>query len=176
MTERFELGMVLKPQGIKGEIKLAAYTDDLSRFSYLSEVLLEDKEGGLLRVSVESARVDSQFAYLKLEGYNDRNSVEGLRGRVLYVDRHHAAKLPEGLNYICDLIGLSVRDASGTEIGVLNDILQNGAADVYVVQSGDSEEMMFPSIPGVVLRKDVAEGVIVVDADRLQEVCVYDHI
>ncbi|WP_302762052.1 ribosome maturation factor RimM [Christensenella hongkongensis] len=173
MTDYFELGRILKPQGLRGEIKLDAFTDDLSRFSYLSHVFFLS-EGDYKPVEVESARVDARYAYLKLKGYDDRDAVEALRGSVLYVDRANAAKLPEGAYYICDLIGLSVLLTDGQVLGTLKDILQNGAADVYVVYTEERGVCMFPAIPGVVVEKDVDTGVIRVDAQRLEEVAVYD--
>ncbi|MEG2189496.1 MAG: 16S rRNA processing protein RimM, partial [Christensenella sp.] len=66
MTEYFELGRILKPQGIKGEIKFDAYTDDLSRFENLTFAYF--KNADYERVEIESSRVDAHYAYLKLLG------------------------------------------------------------------------------------------------------------
>ncbi len=176
MTDFFELGRVLKPQGLKGEIKFDAYTDDLSRFSYLKQVFFLRKDGSYEGVRVRSARVDARYAYLKLEGYEDRDATEVLRGVTLYIDREHAAQLPEGAYYVRDLIGLTIMTQTGEEIGQLVDIVQNGAADVYVVKTPTQKNCMFPAIPDVVLSKDISEKRIVVDAQRLSEVSVYDDI
>ncbi|BDF58479.1 ribosome maturation factor RimM [Christensenellaceae bacterium] len=174
MTDFFELGQILKPQGIKGEVKFDAFTDDLSRFSYLKQAFFR-KGGNYEPVEVEAARVDARYAYLKLKGYDDRNAAEALRGTLLYIDRAHAARLPEGAYYVCDLLGLAVEDDEGNKLGILKDILQNGAADVYTVEKS-GKLCMFPAIPEVVLKKDVGNGRIVVNAKRLSEVCVYDDI
>lgn len=171
MIEYFELGRILKPQGVKGEVKFDAYTDDLARFEMLTFAYF--KEADYIRVEIEKSRTDAHYAYLKLKGYDDRDAAEKLRGKALYVDRAHAAELPEGSYYIMDLIGCAIKDDSGTQIGILQDIIQNGAADVYVVKM-ENGSCMFPSVPHVVLSKDVENGVIVVDAQRLDEVAVYD--
>ena len=142
MTDFFELGQILKPQGIKGEVKFDAFTDDLSRFSYLKQAFFR-KGGNYEPVEVEAARVDARYAYLKLKGYDDRNAAEALRGTLLYIDRAHAARLPEGAYYTVEKSG---------------------------------KLCMFPAIPEVVLKKDVGNGRIVVNAKRLSEVCVYDDI
>ncbi|WP_066647585.1 ribosome maturation factor RimM [Christensenella timonensis] len=176
MTDFFELGRILKPQGIRGEIKMDAYTDDLSRFSYLEQVFFRREDGSYEGVRVHSARVDARYAYLKLEGYDDRNAADALRGAMLYVDREHAAQLPQGAHYIRDLIGLCVQTQDGSVVGKLADILQNGAADVYVVKTEGRGNCMFPSIPGVILEKDLAHGKIVVDEQRLGEVSIYDDV
>ncbi len=171
MTDYFELGRILKPQGVKGEVKMEAYTDDLSRFQTLEFAYF--KEEDYRRVEIEQTRVDARYAYLKLKGCDDRDAAEKLRAKTLYIDRAHAAKLPEGAYYILDLIGCTVADAAGKEIGILSEILQNGAADVYVVKGAEGT-CMFPAVPYVVLQRDVQEKKITVDAERLEEVVIYD--
>ena len=171
MNDYFELGKVLKPQGIKGEVKIEAYTDDLSRFSYLKYVFIK-KDGVMEKISVTKSRYDSLNAYLLLEGVCDRNDAEKLRGVYLYIDRQNAAKLPEGSYYIRDLIGLEVFDEEGEKYGKVTDILQNGSADVYVVKG--EKGMMFPSVEGVILSRDIEKGKMVVCKKRLDEVCIYD--
>lgn len=172
MEDFFELGRVLKPQGIRGEIKLEAYTDDLNRFEYLEHVFIRD--GGMRRLTVESKRTDADFAYLKLEGVGDRDAAEALRGTILYIDRNNAAKLPPGHHYIADMIGLAVVDTNGRKLGRLAEVIQTGAVDVLRVEG--ERGMMFPSIPQVMLKTEMQTGRIIVDAERLQEVCVYEDI
>ena len=172
--EYFELGRILKPQGIRGEVKIDAYTDDMGRFAYLDHVYVQRDEK-MQKVPVQSKRADNAFAYLKLEGTDDRNAAEALRGAMLYIDRKNAAKLPEGRHYIEDMIGLLVVDTNGCEIGRLSEIIKTGAADVFRVE-GQNCVMMFPSVPHVVLQTDVEAGKILVDADSLKEVCVYDDL
>ena len=171
MTEYFELGRILKPQGIKGVVKLDAFTDGLSRFLDLEFVYFKKTE--YERVDIENARIDARYAYLKLRGIDTRDDAEKLRGTLLYIDRAHAAKLPEGAFYIQDLIGCTVKDDTGKALGILQDILQNGAADVYVVKL-EKGTCMFPAVGHIVLVRDIENGVITVDAQRLTEVAVYD--
>lgn len=173
MKDFFELGRILKPQGIRGEVKIEAYTDDTQRFEYLEYVYLKEA-GEMRKVAVEAKRTDGTFAYLKLQGIADRNAAEGMRGKYLYIDRENAAKLPEGRHYIEDMIGLEVVDTNGESLGLLSEVIQTGAADVYRVSG--KHGCMFPCIPQVVLKTDPDAGSILVDAERLKEVCVYDDV
>ncbi|MEI6101599.1 MAG: ribosome maturation factor RimM [Eubacteriales bacterium] len=173
MKEFLELGKILKPQGIRGEVKVDAYTDDIGRFDYLEHVFLS-QAGEMRKVVVEAKRTDHAFAYLKLQGIEDRNMAETLRGQYLYIDRKNAAKLPEGRHYIDDMIGLEVVDTNGEILGLLAEVIQTGAADVFRLSG--KRGCMFPSTPQVVLKIDIDAGSILVDAVRLQEVCVYDDI
>ena len=171
MKDFFELGKVLKPQGIRGEIKIQAYTDDLSRFSYLKHIFIS-KDGYMKIVGFFKASVDTENEYMLLYGLHDRDAAEKLRGIYLYVDRENAAKLPQGSYYIQDLIGLKVTDDEGREYGEVKDILQNGCADVYVVKGEVS--MMFPAVPDVIVSRDIEKGIMVLRKKRLDEVCIYD--
>jgi 16S rRNA processing protein RimM len=172
--EYFELGRVLKPQGIRGEVKIDAYTDDMGRFAYLDHVYIK-QDSEMRKVAVQSKRADKTFAYLKLEGTDDRNAAEALRGTILFIDRQNAAQLPEGSYYIEDMIGLLVVDTKGNELGRLCEIIKTGGTDVFRVESTRGI-LMFPSVPHVVLHTDVESGRILVDAESLKEVCVYDDL
>ena len=167
----FELGQVLKPQGIRGELKLQPYTDDLERFGALSHVYLR-KNGAYEKRRVQSARVYREFAFIKLEGIDDRNAAELLRNQSLYIDRQHAAPLPKGAQYIADLIGLTVWDDAGKRIGKVADILQiAGGVDVYQVETEEGS-LLFPAAPGVILERNIQAGKLIVSAERLSEVCI----
>lgn len=165
----FRLGQVVKPQGIRGEVKLKPFVDDLGRFADLTCVYTKD-HGQYQKHAVAAARTYKQFAFLKLEGIEDRDQAELLRNRYLYVDRENAAPLEEGACYIADLLGCTVEDETGKTLGRLDEIIQTAGVDVYSVKG--ERDFLFPLAPGVVLRRDPQAGVIVVDAVRLGEVAV----
>lgn len=172
MTEYFELGRILKPQGIKGEVKIAAYTDSLERFENLRSVYFL-RDGRYESVEIEKTRTDATHAYIKFTGIDDRDMAEPLRGQYIYVDRANAAKLPKGRYYISDLLGMAVF-CCGTELGRLEDILQTGSRDVYQVKLKQGGMLMFPSVDGVIISRDVEAARMELDGDRLEEVAVYD--
>ena len=125
------IGEVLKPQGIRGEVKVKPVTCDPERFYDLAQVFFE-KNGQYEPVQVRSARVDRSGAYLLLEGVSDRSEAETLRGQLIYIDREHAVQLPEDAEFICDLIGCHGADDEGRDLGELVDVMQPGGNDVYV--------------------------------------------
>lgn len=172
MTEYFELGRILKPQGIRGEVKAELFTDNAERVLDLENVFLKSA-GTYTPVAVAGARTDGRFGYLHFAGVDDRDAAEKLRGKMFYVDRAHAAPLPEGAFYISDLIGLPVFRGS-EEIGVLREILQTGSKDIYVTDLTGGGQLMFPAVPDVFRLRDVAGRRIVLDEQRLKEVGVYD--
>lgn len=161
------IGRVARPRGIAGEVKIEPLTDDPRRFLSLKNVYV----GGVTR-KVVKAQVTPAGVFVALEGVGDRNAAETLRGALLEVERKDAVK-PEGRQFIADLIGCEVRLQSGRAVGVLSDILQYGAADVYVVKAG-KKTVMFPALKRLFVCEDPESGVIVLDDKAFDEVAVYE--
>ncbi len=161
---------MLKPQGIKGELKLKTFVDDLDRFYELPYVFLKSK-GGYEKRQVEDVWTYKEFAFVKLSGCDDRNAAEALRGAYLYVDRENAVELPdEDTFFIADLIGCLVLNEAGGEYGRVEEVLNTGGLDIYHVKGNKS--LLFPAAPGVITRVDVEGKRLFVDAKRLEEVAV----
>lgn len=161
------IGKVTRPRGISGEVKIEPLTDDPRRFLSLKTVFVDGEPRKVVKAQVTPAGV-----FVALEGVADRDAAETLRGKLLQVERTDAVK-PEGRQFIADLIGCEVRLDDGTSVGALDDVLQYGAADVYVVKSG-RRRVMFPALKRVFVDEDPERGVIVLDAKAFSEVAVYE--
>ena len=172
-TEYLQIGEIVRPQGIRGEVKLRAMTSDPGRYARLETVYLLEN-GSYRAVRVLSGRAQQGFAYLKLDGVNDRNQAEALRGRGVFVDRAHAIELGEDENFVCDLIGLQAVDTKGAPLGTLRDVLTpNAVCDVYVFDTPRGE-LMIPALRRVVREVDLDAGRIVLDEAVLPEVAVWE--
>lgn len=175
MNEYLRIGVVLKPQGVKGELKVQPLTDDPNRFAALKEAYIETKSGGHTLMGVTSVSVREDAVYLTLSGVDDRNGAERLRNAYLCVDRSQAIKLPKGRYFVCDLIGCEVFDTEGNKLGILKDVLQTGAADVYAVRGETKEKnFMVPALKKLLHSVDVEAKRIVLDAEVLPQVAVYE--
>ena len=166
------LGEIVRPQGIRGEVKVRHYTDDPERFYDLDVVFLKRGES-YDEVNVEDARVQGDDVYLKLEGIDDRNEAEKLRNIQLWVDRDNAVELGEDEVFIADILGAKAFDTQGNEIGVLKDVLTPGGVDVFVFKTKKGTLMM-PALKTVILEMDADEGKIILDENRLEEVALYE--
>lgn len=164
------IGEVLRPQGIKGLVKVRPDTDDPNRFLSLSHVFVQGKDG-YLETPVEDVSVREDGVYLRLSGAQDRNAAEKQRGTMLYIDRANARPLDEDETFICDLIGCAVVDSRGNTLGKVTDVLQPGGNDVYVIQTPRGE-MLLPALKFVIPQVDAANGTVTVDETRLKEVAV----
>lgn len=173
MLSKFLLiGQVLRPQGIKGLVKVRPDTDDPGRYEDLDFVYIK-KGSEYERASVEEVSIRADGVYLRLNGIQSRDEAEKQRDLMLYVDRAHAVELAENETFICDLIGCRVVDLQGKEWGKVTDVLQPGGNDVYVIKTPKGE-MLLPALRHVIPTVDVENGVITVDEKRLPEVAVCD--
>ena len=159
------VGLVLKPQGIRGELKVKPYTDSAEDFRAFSRVFLEEREYKVL-----SVRTGGGAVYLGLKGVADRNAAELLRGKEITIPRDEAPEPEEGRYYIADLLGLSIVTETGKVLGTLKDVRQ-AATDIYTLYDG-VRDILFPVADGVVLAVDRAAGTITVNEKRFYEVAV----
>ncbi len=167
MKSELTIGKVLKPRGLKGELKIELYASDSARFSHLKRLKIDGIEYGIDRISPEGA-----IGYVSLEGIDTVEKAEALRGKLITANRNDLPKLPDGKYYIVDMIGLDVV-VSGEVVGEVCDVLQYGSADVYVVKNG-ANSFSFPAISGLVKQVDLDLGKIVLDDMIFPRVVVYN--
>ena len=161
MEKRFQVGVITSPHGVVGEVNVFPTTDDPRRFKRLKEVILV--QGKTERnVKIESVKFFKQMVILKLAGFDDRDAVEKLRNCSLFVERENAVRLQKDEYFIADLMGLKVLDddKGGEEIGILEDVMETGANDVYVIRLADGRELLLPAIKQCVIDVNVEEGFI----------------
>ncbi len=157
MEERLQVGIVTAPHGVRGEVKVYPTTDDVRRFKRLKEVILDTGKGEV-SLEIEGVKFFKQFAILKFKGYDSPEDVGKLRRKSLYVSRENAVRLGRDEYFIADLMGLRVRNEDGEEIGILREVLETGANDVYIIDLNDGRELLLPAIKECVLRVDVEAG------------------
>jgi len=160
--EYVTIGKILKPQGVRGEVKILPLTDFPERFAGMEKVLL-DLDGRWATYGVEKVAALGRFIVMKLAGVNDMDAAAALRNALLKVTRAELAPLPAGHYYIFDLIGLDVYTVTGRHLGQIKDVLQTGANDVYVVAGNSPRDLLIPALKQVVLSIDRAAGKVVVE-------------
>lgn len=157
MEDFFQVGIITATHGLKGEVKVFPTTDDVKRFKRLREVIL-DTGKERIELEVESVKFFKQFAIVKFKGIDDISAVEKYRKASILVTRENAVRLKKDEYFIADLMGLKVRDESDSEIGVLRDVMETGANDVYVIDLTDGRELLLPAIKQCVLEVDPKGG------------------
>lgn len=160
-----EIAQILKPQGIKGEVKALPLTDVLAVFNSLKSCQIDGKD-----IKIERIIIRQGYLYIKFDGVNTRNDAENYRNRILKIEKKilEDAK-DEGDFLVDDLIGFVLRDESGEVIGQIVDIVNYGATDIFVIEK-DGRQIEAPYIKEVFKTID---GRLVVDSEKLKEVSLW---
>ena len=149
-----EAGRIVNTHGVSGEVKIEVWLDSPQFLRRCGRVFLDGAERKIL-----SGKVQKSFLIVKLEGVEDLNAAMALKGRTVTIAREDAP-LPRGAYFLQDILGARVVDETGAEIGVLTEVLERPASNVYVVQ-GDAEHLI-PAVPAFILHTDPEAGVITV--------------
>ena len=165
--ERLIIAEVLKPQGIRGELKIKTFTDFPEDVKAFKTVYIDDTPYKIL-----SFRVGNDgTAYIGLRGIPDRNAAELFRGKKLEGERADAPDLDEGQYYIVDIIGLSCETVEGEVLGTVTDI-SNLSSDIYTIEKA-GKKILFPAVKGVVVKVDLDAKKLIVDKKIFDEIAVY---
>ena len=149
-----EVGRIVAPWGTRGELKVTPFTDNPRRFSPDSTVTLGGRNARVVR-----SRKTDKHLIVKLEGIDDRNAAEALRGELLTIRPGQAPTLDrERTYYYFQVIGMEVYDEGGDRLGEVAEILRTGGNDVYTVRDGCGQEVLVPAIADVVLDVDTERG------------------
>ncbi|OEH85791.1 hypothetical protein BHU72_03135 [Desulfuribacillus stibiiarsenatis] len=158
----FRVGKIVNTQGIKGELRIVPVTDFPDRFQRGEEFIVEDAKGQQFVTIVESARPHKNFILLKFKDMNSINDVEKWKGGELFVTEENLAPLEEGEYYFHQLIGLQVYTEDQVHVGTLDDILQTGANDVYVVKRPGQKDLLLPVIDECIREVNLDKNQIIV--------------
>ena len=156
--EYLEAGKIVGVHGLKGEVKIDPWCDGpefLSRFKRLF-----DKNEN--EIKIERARVQKNIVIVKFRGIDTPEDAEKMRGCVIYIYRKDV-RLPEGVYFVQDLIGLEAVDIDSKEsYGRITDVFQTGANDVYQITK-DGKDHLIPKIPDVVPEIDLDNGIVYIN-------------
>ena len=165
--ERLIIAEVLKPQGIRGELKIKTFTDFPDDVKAFKTVYIDDTPYKILsfRVGNDGA------AFIGLRGIPDRNAAELFRGKRIEGEREDAPELAEGQYYIVDILGLSCQTEEGEILGTVTDI-SNLSSDIYTIEKA-GKKILFPAVKGVVVKVDLTNKKLIVNKKIFDEIAVY---
>ncbi len=161
MEQLLQVGVITQTHGVRGEVKVFPTTDDPQRFKGLKHVLL-DTGRETLSLEIEQVKFFKQYVILKFKEYNNINDVEKYKRCPLLVTREDAVELEEDEYFIADMIGMKVLTEDGNAFGILKDVLETGANDVYVIESQAHGEVLLPAIKECILNVDEEQGTMTV--------------
>lgn len=153
-----EVGKIVNTHGLMGEMKMQLWCDGID-FIKGVKVLYLDTDGES-SVELVSVRPQKGGALIKISGVNAIEKADTMKNLVLYVNRDDV-EIEEGRHFIQDLIGCNVVDVnSGAEYGILEDVTNTGANDIYNVKKNDGQLLLIPVIDEIVREIDEKNGII----------------
>ncbi len=153
------IGQIVRPHGVRGEVRADIHTELPERFTWLKEIYLATDETGADATTwlIEALRFHQGQVLLKLASMNDRDEAETLRGHWLLVPEDEAIPLEEGEYFLYQLVGLAVYTDEAELLGELVEVIETGANNVFVVR-GAEREWLLPDTDEVVLEIDFDSG------------------
>jgi 16S rRNA processing protein RimM len=157
-----EIGQIIKSHGLAGRVKVLSYLESDRLLTTLKDVFIGPGRDSSKRYPIENVRPEGRTHFsLKLEGVEDRNAADSLRGLRISVPCESLEPLPEGEYYWEDLIGLAVATEDGKPLGRIESIFPTGSNDVYVCKAG-GREILLPAIADVIRSVDIQAGTVIV--------------
>ncbi len=158
------VGEILRPHGIRGELRLRILTDYPERLTAGKQLYVgEDVSDSQMQTfTIEALRTNKEYGLLKLSEIDDRNAAERLRDLLVMIPLDQAVPLDEGEVYLFELIGMAVQTDTGESFGEIVDIIETGANDVYVVDSPQHGEVLVPAIDECILKIDANARVVTI--------------
>ncbi len=157
MDSLLEVGQIVNSYGIKGFLKVVPLVDNKEQFYSFKKLYMQNQK----ELDIEEIKFSKNLVLVKVKGIDTIEDAVKLKNLYLYAKRKDI-KLEEGAHFIVDLIGLEVYTEDGKLLGLLKEVLQPGANDVYVVENEDKKQILLPVIPDVVKNIDIPNKKIIV--------------
>jgi 16S rRNA processing protein RimM len=148
------IGKIAGTHGVKGNLKIISYAENLSVFKRDGLVLIRTPSGKNETYVVKWAAPYKRGGLLSLEGITGCDQAKLLVGSEVLINRSALPELEKGTFYWFELIGLSVWTADDALLGRITSIMQTGSNDVYVVKNDDDKEILVPALESVILEID----------------------
>ncbi|MCR2042793.1 ribosome maturation factor RimM [Anaerosalibacter massiliensis] len=156
-----QVGKIINTQGIKGEIKIYPFTDNIYRFDELKKVYIGERK---VLVCIENVWYKKEFIILKLEGYDNINEVLKFKNEYLYIDERDRVRLPKNSYFIFDIVGCNVLDSSKNSIGIVTEVIKNTGNDIYIVKNKcNNKEYLIPAVKQFIKKIDIENKKIIIE-------------
>lgn len=157
MIKYLEAGKLINTHGVRGEFKLDAWCDDLSKYLKIKKFFLDDS--GEKKINVSTIRKFGKFMLIKFDEIQSLDEALKYKGKIIYVDRDDVPK-SDGAEFIADIINLPAIDVKTNKIfGKIIDFTNKGSCNLYEIELNDSKTCYIPAIDVFVKNIDINNGV-----------------
>jgi 16S rRNA processing protein RimM len=156
-----EIGRIVRSQGLKGQIRVVSHLQFPDALESCAGLSVGTGEEDAVYYPLRGVQQAKNALVLKLDGIDDRNAADALRGRSVWMAAESMAPLDEDEYYWSDIIGLSVITENDEPLGRVESVFPTGSNDVYVCRD-EGREVLLPAIGQVIKKIDLKNGVMVV--------------
>lgn len=183
--EKIKIGKIVNAVGLKGEVKVYSYAGENDRFEKLDRIIAGGSQSGSgqegggqsggakradckkpqsdMEFEIEKVRYQKNMVILKLRGVDDRNQAEALKDMDVFITEDDLEELPDDTFYVRDLIGCQVVDINdGKKLGVVSDLIQNSAQDIYQIDLAEGGQALIPAVEQFIKNVDIENKTITV--------------
>lgn len=151
------IGKIVNTQGLKGDVRIYPDTDYVERFEELEYLYVEGEKEVFHIVKV---RYKKNLAIVRFEGLDHINDVEKYMNKIVYTEKLSSEELEEDRFYVEDIIGFKVIDRVKGDVGVLKEVVQNPAHDLYLIKLPEGKEVLIPVVKEFIEDIDLEAGII----------------
>lgn len=161
-TKLVEIGKVLRPQGLKGYVRVHLFSDTLKDCISQKEVFIRKGDGNFQNLKIEKAQPYKDDFLIKFQGFSHINDVKDMVKSILYLKESHLPPLEKDEYYHFQLKGLKLITKEGSFIGRVTEIISTAANEVLIVKDGE-KECLIPFTGDVIERVDPDKGLILIN-------------
>ena len=157
MEKYLEAGKIINTHGVRGEMKMDAWSDSLEDYLKVTQFYLDKTEN--LPLKVEKIRPFGKFLLVKFQGIDDMDAALKYKNKTIFVDRDDLT-LPEGAVFLADIIGLdAINFESGDVFGKVSDVVDKGSGNLYEISLSSGGKCLVPAVDFFIKKIDVEKGV-----------------
>lgn len=161
--EYLEIGQIVNTQGLKGEVRIYPYTDDIKRFDELKKIYVEI-DNVKIKLDIKSVRYYKNLVIAKFNNIDTIEDAMKYKGKYIFIDEEDKLDLPEDTYYIADLIDcMVINNDTQSQVGKVVDVFSTKANDVYVVKTEEGREILIPAIKKIIVSIDIKSKKIIVN-------------
>ncbi|MBI3126318.1 MAG: 16S rRNA processing protein RimM [Candidatus Tectomicrobia bacterium] len=153
MSRLVAVGEGMRPQGLRGALRVRPWLEDMRAYGRIGEVFLQSDPGR--KLEIESFHQGGKGSVVwKFRGVDSPEAADALRGAVFLAERGVLPGEPEGVLYWEDFEGAEAVDEAGILLGRFEDMFGAGGNDILVVRTPDERELLLPALREVLLRRE----------------------
>ena len=165
--QRLVVALVRGLHGLRGAVRVEVLTDKPEQRYRAGSVLFREGSDDPLTISSAEAVADGPGWRLRFQEITSREAAETLRDTYLESEVHPAGELARGEVYWHEVLGATVRDVDGADLGVVQDVYRVGENEVYVVRGEPFGTFDLPAVRAFIRVFAPRRGEIVVDPEAL---------